>query len=92
MEEIGQRQFSEFVEDRLKVHPTKPLSDIVSKNKLVLFITPQAKQRSKSKEQVASLKTNNTALVATLLAKLDNATPTVSLNMKSRRALRPFLI
>ena len=36
----------------------KPLSDIVSNNKL--FNTPQAKQRSRSKEQVASLKTNCT--------------------------------
>ena len=38
----------------------KPLSDIVSKNKLALFSTPQAKQRSRSKEQVASLKTHFT--------------------------------
>ena len=30
----------------------------MSKNKLALFSTPQAKQRSRSKEQVASLKTN----------------------------------
>ena len=32
----------------------------MSKNKLALFNTPQAKQRSRSKEQVASLKTNCT--------------------------------
>ena len=32
----------------------------MSKNKLVLFSTPQAKQRSRSKEQVSSLKTNCT--------------------------------
>ena len=32
----------------------------MSKNKLALFSTPQAKQRSRSKEQVASLKTNCT--------------------------------
>ena len=38
----------------------KPLSDIVSKNKLALFSIPQANQRSRSKEQVASLKTNCT--------------------------------
>ena len=30
VEEIGQRQFSEFVEDRLKSASNKPLSDIVS--------------------------------------------------------------
>ena len=60
VEHIGQRQVSEFVEDRLKSASNKPLSDIVSKNKLVLFITPQAKQRSRSKEQFASLKTNCT--------------------------------
>ena len=38
----------------------KPLSAIVSKNKCVLFSTSQAKQRSRRKEQVASLKTNCT--------------------------------
>ena len=32
----------------------------MSKNKLALFSTPQAKQRSRSKKQVASLKTNCT--------------------------------
>ena len=36
----------------------KPLSDIVSKNKLARFSIHQAKQRSKSKEQVTYLKTN----------------------------------
>ena len=60
MEEIGQRQFSECVEDRLNIASNKPLSDIVSKNKLALFSTSQTKQRSRSKEQVASLKTNCT--------------------------------
>ncbi len=84
MEEIGQRQFSESVEDRLKIASNKPLSDIVSNNKLALFGTPQTKQRSRSKEQVASLKTNYT-LVSTLFAKLGKATSTVSLNMKIRR-------
>ena len=60
--EIGQRQFSEFVEDRLKSASNKPLSDIVSKIKpaLVSRPIPQAKQRSRSKEQVAYLKTNCT--------------------------------
>ena len=53
VEEIGQRQFSEFVEDTMKSASNKPLSDIVSTNKLALFSTPQAKQRSKSKEPVA---------------------------------------
>ena len=59
VEEIGQRQFSEYVEDWLNIASNKPLSDIVSKNKLALFSTPQTK-RSRSKEQVASLKTNCT--------------------------------
>ena len=61
VEEIGQRQFSESV-DRLKIASNKPLSDIVSKNTLALFSRPipQTKQRSRSKEQVASLKTNCT--------------------------------
>ena len=52
VKEIGQRQFSEYV--------NIALSDIVAKNKLALFSTPQTKQRSRSKEQVASLKTNCT--------------------------------
>ena len=60
VEEIGQRQFSESVEDWLNIASNKPLSDIMSKNKLALFSTPQTKQRSRSKEQVASLKTNCT--------------------------------
>ena len=60
VELIGQRQFSESVEDRLNIASNKPLSDIVSKNKSALFSTPQTKQRSRSKEQVASLKTNCT--------------------------------
>ena len=60
VEEIGQRQFSESVEDRLKIASTKPLSDIVSKNKLALFSKSQTRQRSRSKEQVASLNTNCT--------------------------------
>ena len=60
MKEIDQSQFSESVEDWLNIASIKPLSDIVSKNKLALFSTPQTKQRSRSKEQVASLKTNCT--------------------------------
>ena len=60
MEEIGKRQFSECVEDRLKSASNKPLSDIMSTIKLALFIIPQPKQRSRSKEQVACLKTNCT--------------------------------
>ena len=60
VEEIGQRQFSESVENRLKIASNKPLSDIVSKNKLTLFSTPQTKQRSRNKVQVASLNTNCT--------------------------------
>ena len=51
VEEIGQRQFGEFVENRLKSASNKPLSDIVSNITLAL---------SSSKEQVAYLKTNCT--------------------------------
>ena len=36
----------------------------MSNNKLALFSTPQAKQRSRSKEQAASLKTNCTIYIA----------------------------
>ena len=62
VEEIGQRQFSAFVEDRLKSASNKPLSDIVSTIKVELYSIPPAKQMSSSKEQVASLKTNCTLL------------------------------
>ena len=48
------------MEDWLNISSNKPLSDIVSNNKLELFSTPQTKQRSRSKEQVASLKPNCT--------------------------------
>ena len=68
VEEIGQRQYSEFVGDRLKNASNKPLSDIVSKIKLALFSIAQAKQRSRSKEQLASLKTN-----CTIFCRLDIA-------------------
>ena len=54
VEEIGQRQFSESVEDRLKIASNKPLSDIVSKNKLALFSTPQTKKREEVKKQGTS--------------------------------------
>ena len=66
----------------------QPLSDIVSKDKLALFSTPQAKQRSRSKEQVASLKTKCTLFFSRLYiaCQASNATPTVSLHMKIRRA------
>ena len=60
VEEIGQHQFSESVEDMLKIASNKPLSVIVSKNKLALFSTPQTNERSRSKEQFASLNTNCT--------------------------------
>ena len=43
--EIGQHQFSEFVEDRMKGASNKPLCGIVSINKLALFSTLQARQR-----------------------------------------------
>ncbi len=49
MKEIDQSQFSESVEDWLNIASIKPLSDIVSKNKLALFSTPQTKQRSRSR-------------------------------------------
>ena len=64
VEDISQRQFSEFVEDRPKSASNKRLSDIVSNNNS----TPQAKQRSRSKEQVACLKTNCTLFLRLYIA------------------------
>ena len=61
-------QFSEFCGGQAESASNKPLSDIVSKNKLASFSTHQAKQRSRSKEQVASLKTNCTLFSRTYMA------------------------
>ena len=86
VEEISQRQFSEFVEDRPKSASNKRLSDIVSNNNLALFSTPQAKQRSRSK--LYSLPSS----LHCLTTRQNKTTSTVSLNTKIRRAVRPFLI
>ena len=60
----------------------------MSNNKLALFSSPQAKQRSRSKEQVASLKTKCTLFFSCLYiaCQASNATSTVSLHMTIRRA------
>ena len=61
IEELSDRQYNNFVKERLQnTENDKPLSDIVSKNKLPLFSTPHTKVKSKSQKQFASLKTNCT--------------------------------
>jgi hypothetical protein len=57
-EDIGKRQYANYTKERLQGASNKPLSDILSKNKLPLFSAPHTKQQSKSKEQLTSLKTN----------------------------------
>ena len=51
VEEIGQRQFIEFVEGRLKSASNKPLSDIVSNIKLALFSIPQANRGQEARNK-----------------------------------------
>ena len=68
IEDIGKRQYDRYVEERLQSLSNKPLSDIISKNKLPLFSTPHAKQQSKSKAKFASLKTNCTLFARLYIA------------------------
>ncbi len=51
IEESSQRQFSEFVEDRLKSASNQPLSDIVSNIKLALFSIPQANRGQEARNK-----------------------------------------
>ena len=55
--EIGQRQSSEYVGERPKAATASRLSHIVVNNVLALFSTLQANQKSRNKENDASLKT-----------------------------------
>lgn len=68
VEAKGQAQYCEFVDERLAATPNKPLSVIVSKNKLPLFSVASAKQKSKTKEQITTLKTNCTLFARLYIA------------------------
>ena len=57
VEQLGQTQYSKFVEERL-VRCEKPLSDTIQKNNLALFGTPKKHIPSRVSHQVASLKAN----------------------------------
>ena len=54
-EALGEEQYKTFVEERL-VKCEKPITDILSKNKLPLFSRPSVKYPSRRKMQIATLK------------------------------------
>ena len=54
-EALGEEQYKKFVEERL-VKCEKPITDILSKNKLPLFSRPSVKCPSRQKMQIATLK------------------------------------
>jgi len=55
VEAIGEQQYQEFVENRLEKR-TVSLFKTIKKNKLALFRTPKAKETSKHKMQLNSVK------------------------------------
>ena len=55
VEELGAKQYSKFVDERL-VKCEVPITDVLSKNKLVLLSHPPPKLPSKQKMQVTALK------------------------------------
>ena len=54
-EALGEENYQTFVQERL-IASTKPITDVIPKNKLALFSNPSAKSPSKQKMQVAALK------------------------------------
>ena len=54
-EALGEENYQTFVQERL-IASTKPITDVIPKNKLALFSNPPAKSPSKQKMQVAALK------------------------------------
>ena len=55
VEALGEEQYKTFVEERL-VKCEKPITDILSKNKLTHFSRPSVKYPSRQKMQIATLK------------------------------------
>ena len=55
VEAIGEQQYQEFVENRLEKR-TVSLFETIKKNKLALFRTPTAKETSKQKMKLNSVK------------------------------------
>ena len=54
-EELGEKQYHNFVDERLVKHEV-PIADVILKNKLVLLCHPTTKAPSKQKMQVTALK------------------------------------
>lgn len=63
-EETGKKQFQDFVINRLNEGST-PLAEPIKKNKLLLFIRPPPREKSKSSLQALSLK-NDVSLFSRL--------------------------
>ena len=57
IEKLGQEQYDVYVSERL-VSQTKPISDPIKKNNLPLFSRPPVRAKTKSQQQLTSLKNN----------------------------------
>jgi len=57
IEVLGKEQYKSFADERLD-HPTKPVTELLSRNKLPLFSRPPVKAQSKQKMQLAALKSD----------------------------------
>ena len=58
VQKIGQDQFESFVKERL-VDVSKPLNDVIKRNKFLLFTSGKGKSTSKSKQQLAYAKNDS---------------------------------
>ena len=61
VETLGEEQYQNFVDERL-IKCEKPITDVISKNKLALFSYKQTRPPSKHKMQVAALKNDCTVV------------------------------
>ena len=57
IENLGQEQYETYVSERL-VNQTKPIKDPIKRNNLPLFSRPPVRERSKSQQQISSLKSD----------------------------------
>ena len=57
VQSLGEEQYKKFVNERLD-QPTKPVTDIIPKNKLPLFSRPPVKTQSRQKMQLSALKSD----------------------------------
>lgn len=55
IEKLGQDQYDTYVSERLVNH-TKPITDLIPRNNILLFSRPPVREKSKSQQQLSSLK------------------------------------